>query len=74
MSAPAFDGDLLVRGGTVVDGTGAPAVRADVRVRGGRIAEVGDGLTPDGEPEIDARGAYVAPGFVESHSHFDGSM
>jgi N-acyl-D-aspartate/D-glutamate deacylase len=66
--------NLLVRGGTLVDGTGAPAVSADVRVRGGRIAEVGPRLAPDGEPEIDAGGAFVTPGFVESHSHFDGSM
>ena len=67
-------GNLLVRGGTVVDGTGAPTVRADVRVRAGRIAEIGTGLPADGEPVVDAGGAYVAPGFVESHSHFDGSM
>jgi N-acyl-D-aspartate/D-glutamate deacylase len=69
-----LDGSLLVRGGTVVDGTGAPAVRADVRVRAGRIVEVGPALDAGGEPELDAGGAYVAPGFVESHSHFDGSM
>ncbi|HZP27551.1 MAG TPA: amidohydrolase family protein [Acidimicrobiia bacterium] len=72
-SAPA-GGSLLVRGGTLVDGTGRPAFRADVRVRGGRVAEVGPDLRPDGEPVIDAGGAYVTPGFVESHSHFDGSM
>ena len=69
-----FDGSLLVRGGTLVDGTGAPAVRADVRVRAGQIVEVADDLAPDGEAEIDAGGAFVTPGFVESHSHFDGSM
>jgi N-acyl-D-amino-acid deacylase len=74
MSAPGSDGDLLVRGGTLVDGTGAPATRDDVRVRGGRIAEVGADLVPDGEPVLDAGGAFVTPGFVESHSHFDGSM
>jgi N-acyl-D-aspartate/D-glutamate deacylase len=67
-------GDLLVRGGTVVDGTGAPARRADVRVRGGVVAEVGAGLGPDGEPELDASGACVTPGFVESHTHFDGAL
>ncbi|HZQ59130.1 MAG TPA: amidohydrolase family protein [Acidimicrobiales bacterium] len=67
-------GDLLVRGGTLVDGTGAPPRRADVRVRGGRIVEIGDGLRPDGEVLVDAGGAYVAPGFIESHSHFDGAM
>ena len=42
-------GDLLVRGGTVVDGTGVAARKADVRVRDGVIAEVGPGLRPDGE-------------------------
>jgi N-acyl-D-aspartate/D-glutamate deacylase len=57
--------DLLVRDGTVVDGTGAPAVRADVRVRAGRIVEVALGLRPDGEPELDASGALVTPGFID---------
>jgi N-acyl-D-aspartate/D-glutamate deacylase len=66
--------DLLVRGGTVVDGTGAPARRADVRVRGGRIAEVGPALAPDGEPTLDAAGATVAPGFLETHTHLDPSL
>jgi N-acyl-D-aspartate/D-glutamate deacylase len=67
-------GELLVRGGTLVDGTGAPARRADVRVRGGRVVEVGAALSPDGEVVVDAGGAYVAPGFIESHSHYDGAM
>ncbi|MDH4365831.1 MAG: amidohydrolase family protein [Acidimicrobiia bacterium] len=67
-------GELLVRGGTVVDGTGAPARRADVRVRNGVIAEVGPNLAPDGEPELDASGALVAPGFIDVHTHYDGSM
>ena len=65
---------LLIKGGTVVDGTGAPARRADVRTRGSDIVEVGDGLSHDGERVIDAGGAYVAPGWIESHTHFDGSM
>jgi len=63
--------DLLVRGGTVVDGTGSPSYQADVRVRHGRIAEVGPGLTPDGEAEVDASGAVVAPGFLDLHTHLD---
>ena len=67
-------GDLLVRGGTVVDGTGAASFEADVRVRSGKIAEVGPGLRPDGEPEIDAGGALVTPGFIEPHTHYDGSL
>ena len=64
-------GDLIVRGGEVVDGTGAPARRADVRVRAGRIAEVGPDLAPDGEEELDATGATVTPGFIDTHAHTD---
>lgn len=67
-------GDILVRGGTVVDGTGAPPVRSDVRVRGGVIVEVGPALTPDGEPEVDASGAVVMPGIIDTHTHLDGAM
>ncbi len=64
-------GDVLVRGGTVVDGTGGPARKADVRVRHGTIVELAPGLRPDGEVEIDAAGAVVAPGFIDNHTHFD---
>lgn len=67
-------GDVLVRGGTVVDGTGGPARAADVRCRGGVIVEVGPGLEPDGEAEIDAAGALVTPGFVDPHTHYDLEM
>src|SRR5437879_4845078 len=63
--------DLLVRGGTVVDGTGAPAYVADVRIRDGRIAEIAPGLSPDGERQLDAGGAFVSPGFIDLHTHFD---
>ena len=63
--------DLLVRGGTVVDGTGGAGFAADVRVRDGRIAQIGRGLAPDGEPELDASGAVVAPGFLDLHTHLD---
>jgi N-acyl-D-amino-acid deacylase len=62
--------DLVVRGGTVVDGTGRPAFRADVGVAGDTIAAVGgDGL--EAAVTLDATGLVVAPGFVDLHSHSD---
>ena len=71
---PNAPGDLLIRAGTLVDGTGAPARTADVRARDGVIVEVGAALEPAGEVEIDARDAFVAPGFIDCHTHFDPSM
>ncbi len=66
---------LLLKGGTVVDGSGAPGSLADVRVAGGRIAEVGEDLEPGvGERVIDASGCYVTPGFIETHNHWDGGV
>ena len=66
--------DLIIRGGEVIDGTGSPAVRADVRVLDGRIAEVGVDLRVDGETQIDASGAVVTPGFIDTHAHTDPQM
>ena len=63
--------DLVLRGGTVFDGSGAPGVVADVGVKDGRIAAVGLNLAPGAE-EIDARGRIVTPGFVDIHTHYDG--
>ncbi|HBX72783.1 amidohydrolase family protein [Haliea sp.] len=65
----------LIRNGTVVDGTGAAGFAADVRVHDGVIAEVAPGLTPAAdETVVDATGCIVSPGFIESHTHFDGAM
>ncbi|HAN26498.1 MAG TPA: amidohydrolase [Haliea salexigens] len=65
----------LIRNGTVVDGTGAAGFAADVRVHDGVIAEVAPGLTPAADETIvDATGCIVSPGFIESHTHFDGAM
>ena len=61
--------ELVIRGGTVVDGTGGPAVRADVRVRDGIVVEVGPNLR--GGEELDASGCVVAPGFLDIHTHYD---
>jgi len=63
--------DLVVRGGTLIDGTGAPGRRADVAVQGGRIADVGR-IDGRGTREVDADGALVLPGFVDIHTHYDG--
>ncbi|MEE2677909.1 MAG: amidohydrolase family protein [Myxococcota bacterium] len=67
--------DALIRGGTLVDGTAAPARLADVRLRRGTITEIAPSLEPQaGEHVFDAAGCFVAPGFIESHTHFDGTM
>ncbi len=63
--------DILIQGGTVVDGTGAAARLADVAVQGGQIAAVGQHLGP-AQRVIDARGLLVTPGFVDIHTHYDG--
>lgn len=64
------DHDFVLRGGTVVDGTGAPGREADVAVAAGRIAAVGSDVGRGAE-EIDVRGLVVAPGFIDIHSHAD---
>ena len=62
---------MVIRGGTVIDGSGAPGRIADVAVDDGRIVAVGAKL-PAGEREVDARGLLVTPGFVDIHTHYDG--
>ena len=63
--------DLVIRGGEVVDGTGAPPRRADIAIDNGKIVAVGD-VTSRGRREIAADGAIVTPGFVDIHTHYDG--
>jgi N-acyl-D-aspartate/D-glutamate deacylase len=69
MAQPAAEYDVLIRGGQVLDGTGGPATRADVAVRGGRIVAVGLLTQAKARTVVDAAGHYVAPGFIDVHSH-----
>jgi N-acyl-D-amino-acid deacylase len=66
--------DLVLRGGSVIDGTRAPRYAADVAVSGGRIAKIGDLAGARGAEEIDAGGRIVAPGFIDAHTHDDRLM
>jgi N-acyl-D-aspartate/D-glutamate deacylase len=66
--------DLVVRGGHVCDGTGAPAFVADVAVREGNIVEVGTVASSDAAQIIDARGLWVTPGFIDIHTHYDAQL
>ncbi len=65
--------DLVIRGGTVVDGTGDPAREADVAIYDGRITEVGK-VSASGREEIDAKDRLVMPGFVDVHTHYDAQV
>lgn len=67
------DPDLVIRGGTVADGSGGELFEADVAISGGRICEVGK-ISAKGREEIDARGKLVTPGFVDVHTHYDGQV
>ena len=67
----AYEYDLIVRNGSVVDGTGAEPFAADLAVKGGVIAAVGPNLPGSAAREIDAKGKLVTPGFVDIHTHYD---
>ena len=69
---PEFD--LVIRGGTVVDGTGLPRVRADVGIKNGRVAMISGRISAAGAKELDASGCIVAPGAIDLHTHYDAQL
>ena len=66
------DFDLIVRNGTIVDGTGGlPAYRADLAVKNGKIAQIAGNIKATADKELDATDCIVAPGAVDLHTHYD---
>src|ERR1700741_2085911 len=65
--------DIVIRGGTIIDGTGKAPFTGDVAIAGGRIAAVGGKQGP-GKREVDADGLLVTPGWVDVHTHYDGQV
>ncbi|BCV24862.1 amidohydrolase family protein [Gelria sp. Kuro-4] len=63
--------DVLIRGGTVIDGTGSPGLRQDVAIKDGKIAALANNVRDTATTTIDAGGQIVAPGFIDTHSHSD---
>ena len=68
------DFDVVVQGGTVVDGTGNPRFVADIGIRDGVVAQIGESLNADGAQIINARGKIVAPGMIDTHTHYDAQL
>ena len=66
------DSTTVIRGGTVIDGSGTPGISADVLIAGGKIIEIGHNLV--GDRVLDATGCVVAPGFIDIHTHYDAQI
>ena len=66
--------DLVIRGGTIVDGTGVPRHKADLAIKNGRVAKISGKISAGGAKEIDASGCIVAPGAIDLHTHYDAQL
>ena len=66
--------DVVIRGGTVVDGTGVPKFRADLGIKNGRVAMISGRINGAGAKELDASGCIVAPGAIDLHTHYDAQL
>ena len=69
---PEFD--RVIRGGTIIDGLRTPRFRADLGIRDGRIAHIGSIDAHEGAEVLDADGLFVAPGFIDLHTHYDSQI
>ena len=69
---PEFD--LVIRGGTIVDGTGIPRYRADLGIKDGKVAMISGKINAAGSKELDASGCIVAPGAIDLHTHYDAQL
>ena len=66
--------DLVIRNGTIVDGSGIPRYKADLAVKNGRVAKISGRISTGGAKEIDASGCIVAPGAIDLHTHYDAQL
>ena len=66
-----FQHDLVIRGGTIADGSGGELFDGDIAIAGGKISAIG-AVSGSGREEIDAKGRIVTPGFIDVHTHYDG--
>src|SRR2546422_10225342 len=66
--------DLVIRGGTLVDGTGIARYRADLAVKDGRVAMISGRVRPGAAKELDASGCIVGPGAIDLHTHYDAHL
>ena len=66
--------DLVIRGGTIVDGTGVPRYKGDLAIKDGRIAKISGKINTGAAKEVDASGCIVAPGVIDLHSHYDAQI
>ena len=66
--------DVVIRGGTIVDGTGIPRYRGDLAIKDGRVARISGRIPAGAAKEIDASGCIVAPGAIDLHTHYDAQL